>query len=119
MGIVAVPDVTDPSIIASRGFGGAGISKVGAGIQAGKLAYRTAKWAYKRYFGYATKTRSRTIGTATGSGIGIGGGIVALLSSPAKYRPIGKTRGLMDKSRAKRLHTAKHHTGKGRCPICC
>jgi len=75
--VVGSNDFTD--VIGTRGFGAQGASKFGAAIQAGRLAYRTAQWAYKRYFNYATKTFSRQTGTATGGGIGIGGGIVTAL----------------------------------------
>ncbi len=66
----------DPALVGTRGFGaGTGISKIGAGIQAGRLAYRLSKYAYRRYFGYATRTRSRAAGTATGAGLGLGTGL--------------------------------------------
>ncbi len=66
-----------PELIGTRGFGsGTGISKIGAISQGSKLGYRLARYAYKRYFRYATRTKSRAAGTATGAGLGIGGGLV-------------------------------------------
>ncbi len=106
MTLVVTPESNiDPSFIATKGFGGLGASKIGAGIQAGRLAYRLAKYGYKRYFSYATKTRSRSIGTATGAGIGIGAGLVAIWQAPngVPYQN-GQTRGYMVKSGARRKH---------------
>ncbi len=90
---------------AIRGFGSsAGVSKIGAGIQAGRLGYKFSKWAYSRYFGYATKTSSRAKGTATGAGIGIGGGLAHTLRSSPQLGSSqrGKTRNYMVKSRTRR-----------------
>ncbi len=63
-------DLTD--VFGVKGFGGQGVSKLSGAIQAGRLGYRTAKWAYGRYYRFATKTPSRAAGTGTGVGIGIG-----------------------------------------------
>ncbi len=104
MTLVVPPETNeDVDFFATRGFGGAGISKIGGAIQAGRLAYRTSKWAYRRYFGYATRTRSRTIGTSTGSGIGIGSGLVAIWQTPhdAAYQN-RQARNYLVKSKSKR-----------------
>ncbi len=88
MTLVVVSSEADfADVIGTRGFGGQGASKVGAILQGGRLAYRTAKFAYKRYFGYATRTRSRAIGTSTGASIGLGAGIVAIPKSGFEPTP--------------------------------
>ncbi len=113
--VVAPESNIDPSFVATKGFGGLGASKIGAGIQAGRLAYRTAKYAYKRYFGYATRTRSRAIGTATGAGIGIGSGLVAIWTTPtpSTYQN-GQARSYMVQSKSKRLQRCIHQSGPRR-----
>ena len=66
LAIVVVSDGNDfTDVIGTRGFSGPGASKIKGAYIAGTLAYRTAKYAYQRYFNYATKTTSRTRGTAT------------------------------------------------------
>ncbi len=94
---------------AIRGFGSsAGVSKIGAGIQAGRLGFKLARYAYRRYFGYATKTRSRAAGTGTGAGIGLGGGIVATIrSGTQKHVQIGETRSYVEQSQSRRKFRQK------------
>ncbi len=106
--VVGNNDFTD--IIGTKGFGSRGVSKVGAIVQTGRLAYRVAKFAYKRYFGYATKTRSRTIGTATGAGIGIGAGLVAIPQTESVTTPYQdrQTRNYLEQSRSKRFKRCKY-----------
>ena len=95
-------------IIGTRGLGGQGVSKIGAIIQGGRIGLRFAKKGYSRYFNYATKTTSRTRGTATGAGIGLSGGIVALQTSvqPPSYQN-GQTRSYMVKSKSRRFKRRK------------
>ncbi len=102
--MVAPESNIDPSFVATKGFGGLGASKIGAGIQAGRLAYRVGKFAYKRYFGYATRTRNRSIGTSTGAGIGIGSGLVAIFEAPKSAPNQNRqARNYMVKSRTRRI----------------
>ncbi len=100
-------------IFGTRGFNSGGASKIGAIIQGSRLAYRTGKFAYKRYFGYATKTRSRQIGTATGAGIGISGGLVAILKQKqlTPTNRFGQTRSNMvrPKRRLQRCYVKTTH----------
>ncbi len=106
----------------TRGFGtGTGISKLGAGVQAGRLAYRAAKFGYKRYFGYATRTRSRAIGTATGAGIGIGGGLVPIIQTGfiSKTSQFRETRSDMVKSPTRRKRSYSNRTCTCYRPIRC
>ncbi len=104
-------------IFGTRGFGGQGASKIGAAVQAGRLAYRVAKYGYKRYFGYATRTKSRAIGTATGAGIGIGGGLVAILKEKQRTpsNRFGQTRGNMVRY-SSRLQRGYKQTAYRPCP---
>ncbi len=119
--MLVVPIQNDEAIdfIATRGFGGAGVSKTGAIIQGTKLGYKLARYGYKRYFGYATRTRSRAMGTATGAGIGIGGGLVAILTSNPERSStqIRQTRGNMEFSKRKRFDKTRSRA-KHCCIIC-
>ncbi len=104
MTLVTVGNNEFTDLIGTRGFGGQGASKFGAILQAGRLGYRVAKFGYKRYFGYATRTRSRTIGTSVGAGLGIGGGLVTVPST--EFTPSnqnGQTRAFMVKPSTKRF----------------
>ncbi len=107
--VVAPESNIDPTVIGTKGFGSRGVSKIGAAVQAGRLAYRVSKYAYRRYFGYATRTRSRSIGTATGAGIGIGSGLVAIWTSPKSpsYQN-GQARDYMVQSGTGRFGQRKH-----------
>ncbi len=105
--IVVVPGYDDyADVIGTKGFGGKGVGKVSAGIQAGRLGYQAAHNLYKRYFSYVTKTPTRQAGTATGAGIGLAGGIVALLSEGYESTPYQnrQTRNYLVKSRSKRKY---------------
>ncbi len=121
MGIVIPSTESNDEVdfFATRGVGsGTGVSKFGAGIQAGRLAYRLAKYGYQRYFGYATKTRSRAIGTATGAGIGLGGGLVATIRTTKRTTYNDRqTRAYMVKSRSKRQYGNRHQACRG-CRPC-
>ncbi len=111
MTLVVVPDdAFGNEFVATRGFGGPGISKIGAGIQAGRLAYRLSKSAYQRYFRYATRTRSRQAGTGSGAGIGIGAGLVAICqTSPvATSYQIRQARNYLEQSKRKRIKCYVH-----------
>lgn len=108
---------TEIDFFATRGFNAPGVSKVSAGVQVGRLAYRVAKYGYKRYFGYATRTRSRAAGTATGAGIGLGGSVNNAIRSTQSKRSsqIGQTRGYIQQSKSKR----KYHTNHRNRQCCC
>ncbi len=109
--IVVVPGYDDyADVIGTKGFGGKGVGKVSAGIQAGRLGYQLAHKAYQRYFGYVTKTPNRATATAVGAGIGLSGGIVALLKEGPQSTPYQnrQTRNYMVKSRSKRIKCYKY-----------
>ncbi len=100
--------------LAIRGFGStSGVTKIGAGIQVGRLAYASGKYAYKKYINWATKSPSRAAGTATGAGLGIGGFVNNAIFSPppSSADKIRQTRGNMEFSKRKRKY-------KTRCPPC-
>ncbi len=122
MALVVVPGYDDyADVIGTKGFGGKGVGKVSAGIQAGKLAYKSAEYFYKRYFGYVTKNPHRTKGTAVGGGIGLSGGIVpyASFESPRlKAYQNRQTRNYLVKLRSKRKLSG-FHKNVNRCPVCC
>ncbi len=117
MGLV-IPsgELDDIDFFATRGFSSPAVSKLGAGIQTARLGYKVAKYAYKRYFGYATRTRSRAAGTGSGAGIGIGGGLIAFTTpiTPSANR-IGQTRGDMGRLRSGLQRTNRQITDRP-CP---
>ncbi len=113
MTLVVVPDdAFGNEFVATRGFGGPGISKIGAGIQAGRLGYRLANKAYQKYFRFATKNKNRQAGTGTGAGIGIGAGIVGIFTSGPSIKTYQdrQTRDYMVKPGARRFQSRCYPT---------
>ena len=68
MGLNVPANTVYPEIVGSAGYGAPRIGYAGGIAQGARIGYRVSKYLYRRYFKFATKTRSRSAGTATGAG---------------------------------------------------
>ncbi len=107
-------DLTD--VFGIKGFGGQGVSKFSGAIQAGRLGYRTAKWAYGRYFRASIRNPSRAAGTGTGTGIGIGSTINFANKATQRRTQAGY---INQKYQYRSKYSGrKHHRGVRNCQCC-